>query len=295
MKLLVIVTLLFGFCMRVSAATQLSQQKILSTQKPAEKKKIGVDQSDFMPAASSYGAIVSYGASYNQIEQVREETVRHRISAAITYSFDKDWSVYGAVAAAHESYGNKIYRENDTDPYHELSNLNVGAVYNQMSPLRYISRSSNTINLALPVSRESRVDGHVVSVSATNFMQTYSWYDFSIFNRLNADFLGNTQKFSLFNGDTLNRDWLLSNSFGITYMILKNVGARYSVRIDSVRYLDQSWDLSFGNNVSIFANISGFQIFASFINNSYPENERVDISFYDKYRKIYSAGVVYAF
>ena len=261
----------------------------------SQKKKIGVDQSDFMPSARSFGLIVSYAASYDDLEQVDQKTVGHRVSFAGTYSFDQHWSSYGAVGFSHASYGSNIVRDNDNDQFHQISNLNLGLVYTKMKPLSFVSRSSNTLNIGLPVSERARVDKHIANLSLTNFMQSYSWKNFSVFNRLTGNFLWNTQRFSLFANDEMNRDWLISDSFGLTYMILPRWGVRWNARVDTIRYLDGSWNLSFGDNLSTFANISGFQIFASMINNSYEENERVDLGYYDKYRRVFLGGVTYAF
>lgn len=260
-----------------------------------KKKRLGVDQSDFMPAANAFGVVVSYSASYNDLEQVDVKTVGHQVSVAGTYSFDKHWSAYSSIAASHETYGEKIYRENDKDDFHQLSNLNVGAVYNKLKPLSSISRSSNTLNFGLPVSERSRVDKHVANISLSNFMQSYGWKNITLFNRALVNYLWHTQKYSLFLDDRINRDFLLSNSVGINYMILPRVGIRYSVRANGVRNLDRSWNMSFGSNLSVFGNLYGVQIFGSYINNSYPENERIDISYYDKYRRLWMGGVTYVF
>ncbi len=260
-----------------------------------KKKKLGVDQSDFMPDANSFGFVSSYFASYNQMEEVDQKTVAHNLSLAMTYSFDKHWSSYAAIGFSHESYGNNIVRNNDNDQFHNMSNLNFGAVYSKMDPLSFVHRSSNTFNVSLPVSEQSRVDKHVTSLSLTNFSQSHTWKNFSLFNRFSGNFLWNTQKFSMFNDDTMNRDWLVSDSLGINYMITPRFGARFNFRADMVRYLDDSWNLSFGSNFSLFANVSGFQIFASMINNSYPENERIDVGYYDRYQRLFLGGVTYAF
>lgn len=302
----------FLFCALVMASpgwsadtdtSQTSKTKAeVKKKKNQSKKKIGVDQSDFMPDANSFGFIVTYAASYNDLEQIDTKTVNHRVSFAGTYSFDKHWSAYGAIGASHESNGSKIVRDNDNDQFHRLSNLNVGAVYTKNKPLSFVRRSSNTLNVSLPVSERAQIDKHVANISATNFMQTYSWNKFSIFNRFSGNFLWNTQRFTIFDnpqsgnrGDRLNRDWLVSNSLGVTYMILPRVGARFNYRVDMVRFLDDTWSMSFGDNFSLFANVSGFQLFVTTINNSYLENERIDLGYYDRFRRVYLGGVTYAF
>ena len=126
-------------------------------------------------------------------------------------------------------------------------------------------------------------------------MESYRWKGLSLFDRVSANYLWNTQRFSLFLDDQMNRDWLVSNSFGLTYMFLETLGVRFIYRADMKRYLDESWDLGFGNNLSLFANLSSFQVFLSMINNSYQENDRIDLGYYDKYRRIFTGGVTYAF
>ena len=276
-------------------ANKVKVKKSGSKSDKAKKKKIGVDQSDFMPDANRFGFIVSYGASYNDLELVDTKTVNHRVSFSGTYGFDKHWSSYASIGASHETYDGNIYRANDSDNFHNLSNLNLGVVYSKMKPLSFVRRSSNTLNIGLPVSERSRVDNHIGTISLTNFMQSYDWNRFSVFNRALVQYLGQTQRFSVFNNDTLNRDFLLSNSFGLTYMPLKRVGLRYSVRINGVRFLDSSWNVSFGNNASIFANYFGVQFFASMINNSYPEDERIDLVYFDEFRRTFMGGLTYAF
>ncbi len=300
---------LFGLILAFNTSLAVAAPELKSDSKAtdedreeAKKKKIGVDQSDFMPDANSFGFIVSYSAAYNDLEQVDNKTVGHRVNFAGTYSFDKHWSAYSAVGASHESFGTNIVRDNDNDQFHRISNLNLGVVYTKNNPLSFISRSSNTLNVGAPVSERSRIDKHIANISLTNFMQTHNWKKFSLFNRFTGNFLWNTQRFTIFDdpqsnseGDQLNRDWLVSNSLGVTYMILPRLGARFNYRVDMVRLVDGSWNMSFGDNLSIFTNISGFQIFLTTINNSYLENERIDLGYYDKFRRVYLGGVTYAF
>ncbi len=303
-------TLALAFCLSFSSATVMAapekaqvDSKLEKKSKADEgKKKIGVDQSDFMPSANSFGLIVSYSANYNDLEQVNQKTVGHGVSIAGTYSFDKHFSSYGAIGFQHQSYDSNIVRDNDNEEFHQVSNLNLGLVYTKMKPLSFISRSSNTLNVGLPVSERARIDKHIANLSLTNFMQSYGWKDFSLFSRLTANYLWNTQRFSLYSndrlglvGDVLNRDLLLSESFGVTYMVTQRWGVRWNFSANIVRFLDDSWSLSFGDNISTFANVSGFQLFASMINNSYQENERIDLGYYDKYRRIFLGGVTYAF
>jgi hypothetical protein len=267
----------------------------LGDQPVVTSKRIGVDQSDFMPEENNFGLIGSYVLTFNELEEVERKTVLHRFSLAGTYSFSSQLSGYVVMNMAHESYQNKIFRENDSDPYHTISDFNFGVIYTSVNPLKFIRRSSTTLNLALPVGERSRVDRQIGSVAITNFLQGNSWKGFFIFNRFNSQYVQQSQRFSLFEEDTLNRDLLISESIGLTYLPSSYIGVRWSVRADLLRYLDQSWDLSFGNNISLFSNFSGFQIFASLINNSYPENERIDVSYYDRFRRIYMMGVTYVF
>lgn len=253
------------------------------------------DQSDLMPSANSFGLITSYTLSFDQLAQVEMKTVSHRVGLAGTYSFDKFWSAYAALAANHETYSNKIIRDNEKDYFHKISNVNMGLVHNINNPVTYMRRMSNTLNLALPVSERSRVDKHIANIGFTNFIQSGRWANMFLFNRFNLDFLWNTQKFSLFSGDIMNRDWLISNSFGLHYQAFDRVGFRVSSRLNSIRYLDKSWNLGFGSNISIFTSLAGLQIYVGMINNSYPENERLDFGYYDKYKRLFIGGVTYAF
>jgi len=261
----------------------------------AKRKKLGVDQSDFMPAENRFGAILSYGLRYDDLQQTKKKTVGHVVSLAGTYSFSEKWSSYLSVSFAHDTAGGEIVKENDDDEYHAMSDLNAGVVYTLRQPLQYLAVNSTTFNLSLPVSERSQIDKNVVDATVSNYTQSKSWYRFSLFNRANVDYLWNRLKFSVYDGDTLNRDWLFANGLGFNYQILDNVGFRASLAMEMSRYLDDSWDLTFGNRLTIYSNFKGFQVFASVVNNAYPENERVDIDFYDKYKRLYSVGVVYAF
>lgn len=258
------------------------------------KNRLGVDQSDFMPSEQQFGFIVSYSAGYDQLQQEEAKSITHNISIAGTYSFNQKFSSYAAVALSHESQGEKIVRENDTDQYHGLSNFNLGLVYTFSPNIAFINRSSNTLNISLPLSERSQIDEQIMSASLVNFMTTKSWMKLSLFNRLNTNYLWNTQKFSIFD-NTLNRDWLLSETFGVNYQVLQSVGLRASLQVSQVRYLDSTWDLNFGNQFAVFSNLYGFQLFAAYSNFSYPENDRLDIGFYDKYKRFFSMGVTYAF
>ncbi|MCJ8277735.1 MAG: hypothetical protein HRT44_00810, partial [Bdellovibrionales bacterium] len=82
-KILVILIATISFHNSSVAAEKSETQtktKITKGKKKIKKKKLGVDQSDFMPAANNYGFIVSYGISYNQLEQTDVKTVNHRLS-----------------------------------------------------------------------------------------------------------------------------------------------------------------------------------------------------------------------
>ena len=125
-------------------------------------------------------------------------------------------------------------------------------------------------------------------------MTSPSWNNISLFNRFFVDYLWNSQKYSV-TTDLINRDFLASNSLGINYFPVSWIGFRMSQRIDYERDLNGKWIQSFGGNFAIFSNIKGVQVFASYINSSYPENDRLDVTFFDKYRRLYSFGLTYAF
>ena len=270
-------------------------KKVITKKNTAlKKKRIGVDQSDFMPSANNFGLIASYGLTYNELEEVERKTVNHFISLAGTYSFDKHWSSYLSSAVSYQTYNNNVFRENESDQYYNMSNTNLGVVYSKMRPLSFVRRSSNTLNFSLPTSERSQVDNHVMAISLSNFMSSYSWKRFSLFNRLHANFLWNQERFSR-TTDLVNRDWLVSNSTGLTYLITNKFGVRASFRANYTRYISGEWIQGFGNGVSLFGNLGGFQVYASMVNNAYPENERLDVFFFDEYRRLYSMGVTYAF
>ena len=262
--------------------------------KAAKKTRLGVDQSDFMPDEKNFGFISSYGVSYNQLEQVERKTINHSLSLAATYSFDTHWSAYLSSSVRYETLETKVFRENDSDQFYLLGNTNLGLVYSKMRPLSFVRRSSNTLNISLPTSERSQIDKTVASTSLTNYMQSYSWKKFSIFNRAYASYLWNQLKYSR-TTDLINRDFAFADSLGINYSLTKRIGVRFSGRANYTRYISKQWTMSFGSNLSIFANLKGFQIYASAANNSYPENDKLDVAFYDKYRRLYSAGVTYAF
>ena len=267
----------------------------LKDYEPEKKKKIGVDQSDFMPVVNKFGFIGTYTISYNNLEQVKLKTNKHRLNLSGAYSFNEHWSAYGGIGVSHESYKMKIVRENRSEPFYKISNFNLGMVYRKNEPLNFVRRSSSTFNISLPISEQSRVDKHIANLSANYFMEGYRWKGLSLFNRVSTNYLWNTQRFSLFLDDQMNRDWLVWNSFGLTYMFLQKIGARFSYRADMERYLDGSWDLKFGNSLSLLANLSSFQVFLSMINNSYQENDRIDLGYYDRYRRVFMGGITYVF
>lgn len=266
----------------------------VSKSQSVKQKRLGVDQSDFMPSANSFGFITSYRVMYDSLEQEDPKTVRNAFSFATTYSFNKAWSAYASLAVRFQTHNFDVFRHNDTDQFYNLSNLNIGAVYTKVKPIPYVIRSSNTFNISLPTSERSLVDKHVGSLSYTNFMQSASWKNFSLFNRFFTSYLWNTHKFSITN-DQLNRDFLTSNSLGVNYFPVRWVGFRISQRVDFERNLNGQWTQSFGGNFSMFSNIKGVQVFLSYINSAYAENDRLDVSFFDKYRRMYSLGVTYAF
>lgn len=302
-KILILVIFTFGVVSnsyavdktsKKNSKTEIAAKKKNKDQKPLKKKKLGVDQSDFMPSAQSFGFILGIGASYNRLEQVESKTINHRLNLAGTYSFDNHWSTYVAGSIRYETFNGSVFRANDSDQFYNPSDINLGVVYSKMKPLSFVRRSSNTLDISIPTSERSRFDGYKTSISLTNFMQSYSWNKFSIFNRVFADYLVNEYKYSV-TTDLINRDWLISNSIGVNYMYSSYLGIRASFRVNGVRYISRDWNVSFGNSISVFSNISGFQVFANFINNSYPENDRLNLNYYDQYRQIISGGITYAF
>ncbi len=272
--------------------SQLTAKKKKS--KKSEKNKLGVDQSDFMPPANRFGLIANYGFSYNQLQQVEVKTTRHILSLAGTYGFDKHWSAYSSVGVLHETFGGQIVRDTPSEPFHQFTNLNFGVVYSKMKPLSFVNRSSNTFNISLPTSELSRFDKHIGSLSLTNFMSSYSWNKMILFNRMMAHFQWNSQKYSI-TTDLINRDWLLANSFGITYVPWSFLGLRTSFNVSAERYLDNQWTTVMGNNITAFANVQGFQLYLSYLNQSYPENDSIDPVMFDRYRRLISGGVTYSF
>ena len=295
----ILIFLLLGAPLSYAAPTEKSSEsKVkakLNKKGNKARKRIGVDQSDFMPSANNFGFITSYVVNYDDLQPVDDKTVNHRIGLAGTYSFSRATSVYAAMSVTHQTQDTKIVRENDTDQFHGVSNLNLGTVYTYSPEMSFVARSSNTFNVALPISERSQVDNHICSFSATNFLVSPGWNRFSLYSRVTANFLWNQLRFSVFNRDQLNRDWILAGTFGVNYQVLKSVGIRASVSSNNTRYLDGSWENSFGNRFAVFSNIKGYQIFASLANFSYPENDRLDVTYFDEYRRNFTLGVTHAF
>ena len=276
-------------------SSEFNKKPILENRENKKKKKISMDQSDLMPDSHTFGFIGTYMVAYDSLDNVEPKTHKHKLSLSTAYSFDEYWSSYGSISISHETHNMDIYRSNRVDPYHQMSNLNMGMVYKKKAPLKFVQISSSTFNISLPVSEHSRVDKHITNLSMIHFMNSYGWKGLSLSHRLVANYLWNTQKFSIFLNDQMNRDWVASNSFGLTYIFSQKIGARFNYHINMKRYLDESWDLSFGNNLSLFYNLNSFQFFLRMINNSYPENDRIDLGYYDKHRMVFTGGVTYAF
>lgn len=270
--------------------------KTLNTQnnKSIQKKKIGVDQSDFMPSSHHFGVVTSYILRYNNLEQVKYKAIQHQLTIAGTYSFDEFWSSYASMALYHETYQDKIFRPNNTDRFHSLSDINLGLVYSKMKPLSFVRRSSNTLNITLPTSEQSQEDQQVTNISLSNFMQSHSWKNFALFNRFLINYGWNRLKYSR-TTDLINNDWTLMNSFGLNYVPTPLFGLRASFNMSTTRYLNDVWNMGFGNGFAIFSNWQGFQFYASMVNQSYPEKYRIDPIYFDRYRQLFSAGVTYAF
>jgi len=260
-----------------------------------KKKIIGTDRSEFMPEENNFGFVFSYWAGYDHLEQVQYKTVKHQLGISGSYSFDKALSIYSAIGLGYSTYKNKIFKENDDDSYGQLSNLDIGAVYAFRPKASFLRMHSNTFNVSLPVSEESRFDQHRGEYTLTNFLFTQPWHGFSLANRVTAEYLKKKYKFSVFNDGQLNRDLVFMESISLIYQVIDIVSLRFGVAADYTRYLDDSWDMNFGNQASIIVNYWGAQFFATMVNRSYPENERMDFGYYDRYRRLYRVGITYAF
>ena len=258
------------------------------------KEKVGSDQSDLMPSKKKFGFIGTYTISYDGLEPVKPKTNKHRLSLSGAYGFDEYWSVYGGFSLGYESYKMNIFRYHDSDPFYRISDLNLGVVHTQ-GELNFLRKSSTTFNIGLPVSERSRVDKHVANLSLSYFMESYAWKGFYLFDRTSVNYLWNTRKFSLFLDDQMSSDWFLSNSLGLKYVFLKRFDIRFLYRANMKRYVDGSWDLEFGNNLSFYAYFKRFYLFVSMINKSYQENDRIDLGYYDPYRRVFIGGVTCVF
>ena len=260
-----------------------------------ERKKLGVDQSDFMPSANNFGAVVFYGGRYDDLQQTTEKTMVHTLAVSGTYSFSDRLSSFASIAFDHETNKNKIVRDNSQDDFHRMSDASVGAIYNVRKPTPYLLMNSTTFTVSLPVSERSRFDKTRFYTAISNYTETNSWHKVSVFYRVTADYLSNRLRFSVYDGDALNRDVNVLNIFGMNYLIFPWMGLRASLVTQTTRFLDNSWDLTFGNRLSVYSNIYGFQVTAGILNNAYPENDRLVVDYYDRYRRLYSIGVTYAF
>ncbi len=260
-----------------------------------ERKKLGVDQSDFMPKANNYGAVIYYGGRYDDLQQTTEKTVLHSLGISATYSFTDRLSSFLSVGFDHETNKNKIVRDNDQNDYHQMSDISLGMIYNIRKPTPYLLMNSTTLTLSLPTSERSQYDKTLFDLTLSNYLESNQWNRVSLFYRLTGDYLSNRLRFSVYEGDTLNRDWNFSNIIGLNYLILPGLGVRVSFVTQNTRFLDNSWDMTFGNRISMYGNLFGFQISAGMLNNAYPENDRLLVDYYDKYRRLYSVGIAYAF
>ena len=265
---------------------------LIGNQSFAEKVKNS--QVSYLLPAEKFVFSLGYEIAYNDLEEVDEKTLNHQVDVLGAYKLNRHTSIYGNLGFNHQTKGQYVFRDNDTDEYHSVAFLNFG-VYSKMSALpKYFRKSAYRFVLSLPVTRKNIIDGHLVTASASNVTTTQAWNKFSIFNKFSARYTWHRLKFSMYSNGRLNRDWLLSESLGLAFDPEDNLGVRFSLGVHSVRYLDSSWDLSFGNQLSIFYNQWDLQFFVSYINDSYPENDRLDFGYYDKYRKLYIVGVTYA-
>ena len=283
-----------------SSTKESLNQQVSQSKKDHRKSRLGVDQSDFMPSDGEFGLILSYSMDYDSLQTQSPETVRHFLGATGTYSFSKNLSAYGSMSVGHETNKFNIVRDNPEDNFHGISNLNMGMVYSLSQQPSWLARNAFTLNVGFPISERSRVNKQFINLSLSNYLQTKSWNRLSIYNRMTANVIGQTLKFSVWNddgfsGDQLNRDWLVQTATGINVRITQRIGLRSSLNINNVHFLDGTWNLSFGNQTAVFANYFGVQFYAQMFNRSYAENQTLQPLYYDKYRRFFAAGMTYAF
>ena len=122
-KLICIPALALSILLPLSAAgaesgDKASKQKSVKaklkepSKKDLARKKIGVDQSDFMPSANSFGLITSYSLNYDDLQQESRKSVNHRLGVAGTYSFNRSLSTYASLSVSHQTQDEKIVRQN---------------------------------------------------------------------------------------------------------------------------------------------------------------------------------------
>jgi len=285
----------------------LSKEKSLKSSKVKTKKKkkstqkrLGIDQSDFMPSAREFGFIFSYSFDYNSLQNVSPHQINHYLGVSATYSIDKNFSSFMSMSVRHTSENLNVIRRGPEDNFHEISNLNLGAVYSHLKNGPWLARNAVTLSASFPLSERSRVNMEFIRLNLSHYIQSKPWNRISFYNRIRGNLLANRSRFSIwdndgFSGGTLNRDWLIQNSAGANVSITDRIGLRSSLTLNNTHFLDGSWDFSFGNQVSVFANYFGVQFYLQMFNQSYPENEGLQLIYYDQYRRFFAGGLTYAF
>lgn len=280
----------------------LRKEKIKPGSKNKSKsfKRLGVDQSDFMPEAGKFGVILSYSFDFDSLQTTDPPQLNHYLGVSGTFSIDRNFSAFVSMSASHRSENFRVIRRGPNDNFHEISNLSLGTIYAHQKNPSWVVRNALTFSSTFPLSERSRVDQQFINLNLAHYIQSKPWMRLSLYNRLRANFLGNRLRFSVwdndgFSGGRTNRDWLVQNAIGVNFKVAKRIGIRSSFTVNNTRFLDNSWNLAFGNQISIFANYSGFQFFLQMFNSSYPENESLQILYYDPYRRFFAGGLTYAF
>ncbi len=242
-----------------------------------------------------YGFGASYGMSYDALETVEDKTIGHQLGLNARYFLGNNWLLNSSVAFFHNSFDLKVYRANPDDNYHQVSDTNLGLTHVKRNLNKYIARIADRISILLPTSERSRIDQRRFALTFSNSVASGSWKKFRLIQSFSASYASHRLKFSLFNNDSLNRDLALTESLALTYQAFPWLGLSFNAYFRVFRFLDKSWDNTFGNSVTVFTSVGRAGIFLSYINRSVSELDGYRIDYFNSFERVIQAGVTYDF
>lgn len=284
----------------VSVFAQGAEKSVPATTKPSEPvASVGTlvaeaGAEDGGPSLFSGG--VDYSVTTDFADELKPRLFTHRITPSVGYEI-KDWFNVGVETTYFfKSVGNAVSRYPEDSG---LSSVTPSISRGNLLKLPNVLGGEHDLSAAvfgdIPFSEEARIEGYYGAVGAGPRLRSKFWDGIlTITNRVNYNFIFNRYSFSPVSFDP-SAEGSYGYTLGLSVKIIGGLRAGVGFGARRTRYVDGFHDFSYQNTQTLSFAWKGWSASIEHKNGGYTDDEKVELWYVDRYRRLVTGTIGYAF